>query len=1105
MDVTTLYDLLEPHIVRTITSGRVTLSNAGAGTGSGMEQHALFGTYHTGQLDESQALWVSPLITNRIADHAAQADVHHAQLHSILDPSHHSVSGGLAFDVFGQSGPGVIARLTPKHSPGVAAELLRSDADGSITLPLMRTSRLIGNVDDLTLEAVDDIILSPTSKVYSTVKVGILNADAAYELDVTGTGRFTADLIVGANATVSTKVTTPRIEAAADLTIAPTGDIFLGPIGGQIRVLSAADLQTDNFQSQLNGWRLTYSGELDTRYIYSDQMKVKIFIADVTRALAGSEIISKSATDTSRTFRVPFPGDSTLLYLNDLPSAENMAVFEPGDFTNIREFDRGGGSLNITNCWGTVSSYVDLANKEQQWTFTRSGTNSGANIAQVGTRRVANTSTSSATVVKVTGTANGHFMATFIVLDRNTTITAPAGWTVMYSQPIETGRVALYFKFAGASEPANYTWTFGSTGQNMVSLYCYSNVNPSFPSWGELNVSVQSGFPAGVMQGQSVWSASSQGDMVLLFGGIIGNHTGGAPAPGMTERYDQVWNGVIGTYMAEWKQLGSGDVGEMPISLTTDAFSVCITLNLLPPFTLDLATGFAVPGTLIVAESVVLDYGVSGNGWIESTTVDGLYGSNSPYTRIVTWTTHPATGAVVRNQMGHLRGLFGVANEFGFYAGNGTTNNDAHLRLSNITSTFNNIPITMTQVGVTRIKLDATTGLNLKLASAADTLTAIRWQDNLGVSTDGAKIDVFSGGSATQMLINLEAIDAAPIALMELRTVNNVGLQQASISLNSGASFSEIFAISNKIYIGSFVSGNTNLIELRVVSGGHIWANGAMNIGSATTIVTNDGTLSLGNTTVDYTPISSTWNTTGSTLLLNALNYSTIAFHDSGSRVDYIRVGAGTITLGYDGGYGAAVIGIRTTPSRSLTVGGTIKISTTDAPFTTSSWGKAIELNEAQCIQWLKSTSSTSRGIGYTSDGNLYFFTSTVNDGTGAPTYDLILGADGTLSISGPLTGAWTALSFSSGWANYDAGWIQCSYKKVGDLVFLRGLAKRTSGSGTVIGTLPSGYRPSNSHMITAWSDTGVARTDISAAGDITLISGGVGWVSLFSTVFSTL
>jgi hypothetical protein len=199
------------------------------------------------------------------------------------------------------------------------------------------------------------------------------------------------------------------------------------------------------------------------------------------------------------------------------------------------------------------------------------------------------------------------------------------------------------------------------------------------------------------------------------------------------------------------------------------------------------------------------------------------------------------------------------------------------------------------------------------------------------------------------------------------------------------------------------------------------------------------------------------------------------------------------------------LIGIRTAPSRSLTVGGTIKISTTDAAFTTSGWGKAIELDEGCCIQWLKSSSTISRGIGYTADGNLYFFRSTANDGTGTPTYDLILGADGALYANGSLGGGWTGLSFSSGWANYDLGWIQCSYKKVGDLVFLRGMAKRTSGSGTVIGVLPSGYRPSNSHMITAWSDTGVARIDVNSLGDITLISGGVGWVSLFSVVFSTL
>lgn len=68
------------------------------------------------------------------------------------------------------------------------------------------------------------------------------------------------------------------------------------------------------------------------------------------------------------------------------------------------------------------------------------------------------------------------------------------------------------------------------------------------------------------------------------------------------------------------------------------------------------------------------------------------------------------------------------------------------------------------------------------------------------------------------------------------------------------------------------------------------------------------GGLSLGNQAVDFSPTTGNWTTGGTTLLLNALNYSVIGFHDAGSRVDFIRVGAGIMELGYNGGWGNASV-----------------------------------------------------------------------------------------------------------------------------------------------------------------------------------------------------
>jgi hypothetical protein len=84
---------------------------------------------------------------------------------------------------------------------------------------------------------------------------------------------------------------------------------------------------------------------------------------------------------------------------------------------------------------------------------------------------------------------------------------------------------------------------------------------------------------------------------------------------------------------------------------------------------------------------------------------------------------------------------------------------------------------------------------------------------------------------------------------------------------------------------------------------------GAVVVGTNSVITNADGHISIGNITEDSNPTQADW-VPNSTLLLNAHDYSSIGFHDSGLRVDFIRAGNGTIQLGYDGGWGNANIGL---------------------------------------------------------------------------------------------------------------------------------------------------------------------------------------------------
>ena len=91
---------------------------------------------------------------------------------------------------------------------------------------------------------------------------------------------------------------------------------------------------------------------------------------------------------------------------------------------------------------------------------------------------------------------------------------------------------------------------------------------------------------------------------------------------------------------------------------------------------------------------------------------------------------------------------------------------------------------------------------------------------------------------------------------------------------------------------------------------GNEGVNGGLTVGTAGVTNNTNGSLSIGHQGINYTPTGSNWTTSGSTLLLNGQDYSTIGFHDSGLRVDYIRAGAGTIQLGYNAGWGEANIGM---------------------------------------------------------------------------------------------------------------------------------------------------------------------------------------------------
>ncbi|GGH00640.1 hypothetical protein [Pedobacter zeae] len=100
---------------------------------------------------------------------------------------------------------------------------------------------------------------------------------------------------------------------------------------------------------------------------------------------------------------------------------------------------------------------------------------------------------------------------------------------------------------------------------------------------------------------------------------------------------------------------------------------------------------------------------------------------------------------------------------------------------------------------------------------------------------------------------------------------------------------------------------------------------GALVLGSHVLSHNTDGYMSLGNILENSSPTLQEW-VSKTTLLLNAQDYASIGFHDSGNRVDFIRAGNGLIDLGYDGGFGKANIGL---PNGIWSAAGNLGIGTT--------------------------------------------------------------------------------------------------------------------------------------------------------------------------------
>src|SRR5215203_5099250 len=88
----------------------------------------------------------------------------------------------------------------------------------------------------------------------------------------------------------------------------------------------------------------------------------------------------------------------------------------------------------------------------------------------------------------------------------------------------------------------------------------------------------------------------------------------------------------------------------------------------------------------------------------------------------------------------------------------------------------------------------------------------------------------------------------------------------------------------------------------------------------------------------------------------------------------------------------------------------------------------------------------------------------------------------------------WTTLPFDPGWAAYGSGYFGGHYRKVGDIVYLRGVIKQlapAAPSGQVMAILPAGYRPSSTAAWVTMCGGGTAQVEVRNTGNV-VFAGGV-------------
>ena len=200
-------------------------------------------------------------------------------------------------------------------------------------------------------------------------------------------------------------------------------------------------------------------------------------------------------------------------------------------------------TVTYTDAPAVGTYYYVLEAYFQNWTSVNSNqASASASVGQISFRAAASAAapsgTLSLTVNVPTGTTTADVMVASIAVRPNTaTITAPAGWTLLRrvnNASATASSLAVYYRVAGASEPANYTWTFSTSTGSAGGIQTFSNVDTTTP----INVDAGQNTASGLNHATPSVTTTVANAMLVTSHDFSSSATWTPPA-GMTEAFDR--------------------------------------------------------------------------------------------------------------------------------------------------------------------------------------------------------------------------------------------------------------------------------------------------------------------------------------------------------------------------------------------------------------------------------------------------------------------------------------------------------------------------------------------------------------------------------------